>query len=59
VPCRAEHLFDYMEGCLARGFNKSGAVLQDLVNELGRRLDYQVENGLYQGRPNAIGFDGV
>jgi hypothetical protein len=33
--------------------------LQDVVNELGRRLDYNVENGLYQGRSNAIGFDGL
>jgi hypothetical protein len=32
---------------------------QDIVNELGRRLDYEVENGLYQGRPSAIGFDGI
>jgi hypothetical protein len=33
--------------------------LQDLVNELGRRLDYVVENGLYQGGSNKIGFDGL
>lgn len=29
------------------------------MNELGRRLDFDVENGLYQGRRNAIGFDGI
>lgn len=29
------------------------------MNELGRRLDYTIENGLYQGRTNAIGFDGL
>ena len=34
-------------------------VLQDLVNELGRRLDYKVTNGRYQGTTNAIGFDGL
>jgi len=34
-------------------------VLQDLVNELGRRLDYRVTNGRYQGTANAIGFDGI
>jgi hypothetical protein len=34
-------------------------VLQDLVNELGRRLDYEVSNGLYQGTVNSIGFDGL
>jgi hypothetical protein len=34
-------------------------VLQDLVNELGRRLDYDVTNGRYQGTSNSIGFDGL
>jgi hypothetical protein len=56
---RSERLFEYIDGCLTRGFSKSGAVLQDLINELGRRLDYEVENGLYQGRSNAVGFDGI
>jgi hypothetical protein len=55
----SDKLFEYVDGCLTRGFNKSGAVLQDLINELGRRLDYEVENGLYQGRSNAVGFDGI
>ena len=34
-------------------------VLQDLINELGRRLDFSVENERYQGIANAVGFDGV
>ena len=34
-------------------------MLQEVVNELGRRLEFEVENGLYQGRAGAIGFDGV
>ena len=34
-------------------------MLQDIVNELGRRLDFDVDNGLYQGRKNAVGFDGI
>lgn len=55
----SEKIFEYIDGCLTRGFTKSGAVLQDLINELGRRLDYEVENGLYQGRSNAIGYDGM
>lgn len=38
---------------------KSGCVLQDLVNEFGRRLDYNVLNGLYSGKQNSIGFDGI
>jgi hypothetical protein len=49
----------YVEHCLSSGFSKSGMVLQDLINELGRRLDYKVTNGRYQGTTNAIGFDGL
>ncbi len=35
----------YAQHCLSDRFNKSGMVLQDLVNELGKRLDYDVRNG--------------
>jgi hypothetical protein len=49
----------YIEHCLSSGFTKSGSVFQDLVNELGRRLDYKVTNGRYQGTQNSIGFDGI
>src|SRR6266702_4098359 len=52
-------LFDYARHCLEKSFEKSGLVLQDIVNELGRRLDFEVENGLYQGKPKAVGFDGI
>ena len=54
-----ERLFEYARHCLESSFNKSGLVLQDIVNEFGRRLDLEVENGLYQGKRNAIGFDGI
>jgi len=56
---KSENLRKYLQTCLAPGFERSGFVLQDIVNEYGRRLDYSVENGLYQGRNNAIGFDGL
>lgn len=52
-------LFEYVETCLSQSFEKSGQALQDVINELGRRLDYSVTNGLYQGRVNAIGYDGL
>jgi hypothetical protein len=52
-------LAGYVERCLSFGFSKSGMVLQDLINELGRRLDFSVENGRYQGTTNAVGFDGL
>lgn len=47
----------YAQHCLSNRFNKSGMVLQDLVNELGKRLDYDVRNGRYQGTASTIGFD--
>ena len=52
-------LAEYALHCLTHSFNKSGLVLQDLVNELGRRLDYVVVNGRYQGTSNSIGYDGL
>jgi len=54
-----ESLFDYARQCLDKSFPESGLALQDVVNELGRRLDFNVENGLYRGKPSAIGFDGI
>ena len=52
-----ECLSAYASECLSESFTSSGSVLQDVINELGRRLDYKVENGLYQGRVNKIGYD--
>ena len=48
-----------MDHCLSVAFPKNGMVLQDLVNELGRRLDYVATNGRYQGVQGKIGFDGL
>jgi hypothetical protein len=56
---KSNKLREYVDRCLATSFTKGGMVLQDLVNELGRRLDYEVTNGRYQGTANAIGFDGM
>ena len=55
----SDKLFDHIDHCLSSSFNCSGYVLQDVVNELGRRLGYNVECGLYRGKTNAINFDGV
>lgn len=49
----------YANHCLSSPFDKSGFVLQDIVNELGRRLEYGVVDGRYQGVSNAVGFDGL
>jgi hypothetical protein len=56
---KSEKLATYVEACLLSLFEKSGLVLQDLINELGRRLDYEVTNGLYQGNATSIGYDGI
>jgi hypothetical protein len=55
----SEKLAEYIDTCLTAHFPNSGRVLQDLINELGRRLDYKVTNGRYQGTVNAIGYDGI
>jgi hypothetical protein len=55
----SEQLAIYARHCLTDSFPKSGLVLQDVVNELGRRLDYKVANGRYQGVAGGIGFDGI
>jgi hypothetical protein len=54
-----EKLRRYTNETLAKTFPESGFVLQDLVNELGRRLGYVVENGRYRGVVNQIGHDGL
>lgn len=57
--CNAERLSADAKYCLENKFDKGGFVLQDVINEIGRRLGYAVKNGLYQGRSNAIGYDGI
>lgn len=54
-----ETLADHVERCLTYSFAAGGLVLQDLVNEVGRRLDYTVINGRYRGVVGQIGFDGI
>lgn len=55
----SEKLAEYANFCLTDSFDKSGETLQDVVNELGRRLDYNVKNGRYQGVSNEVGNDGL
>jgi hypothetical protein len=49
----------YVQQCLDESFESGGLVLQDLVNELGARLGCSVVHGLYRGKVNAVGFDGI
>lgn len=55
----ADVLASYADTCLNDGFPGSGQVLQDIVNEIGRRLGFQVINGRYQGVKGEVGFDGI
>lgn len=55
----AEKLADYARECLDEPFTDSGMVLQDVVNELGRRLEFEVQGGRYRGVTGGIGFDGI
>jgi hypothetical protein len=48
------YLLEAMEGT-ERYHNRA---LQDLVNNIGRRLGFEVEYGVYQGRSDTIGYDG-
>ena len=49
----------YISECLNNPFPHSGLVLQDLVNEVGRRLGFSIEPGYYRGGGSKIGFDGI
>jgi len=55
----ADVLANYADTCLNDGFQGSGQVLQDVVNEIGRRLGFQVTNGRYQGVRGEVGYDGI
>ena len=54
-----EYLVKYANECLDNKFDDSGLVLQDIINQAGKRLDFKVEYGLYQGSKNTIGYDGI
>lgn len=52
-------LVKYAEECLDKSFQDSGLALQDIVNEIGSRLGFQVTHGLYRGNRTDIGYDGI
>lgn len=55
----SDFLARYAGECLASSFNESGQALQDIVNQVGRRLGFEVTHGRYRGTPNHVGFDGL
>ena len=52
-------LIKYAEECLSDSFSGSGLALQDTVNEIGRRLGFEVRHGRYRGVTGQPGFDGL
>lgn len=56
-----ELLFEYIAQCFDKEhvFENRGFALQDMVNECGRRLGFDVRFGVYQGRRGKNGCDGV
>lgn len=57
IPSDKLKLFAYQ--CLNDSFKDSGFALQDVINQFGKRLGFGIEQGLYRGRRNEIGFDGI
>jgi len=55
----SEFLVAYADHCLQHSFSDSGLALQEVVNEVGSRLDAEVTPGRYRGTVNQVGFDGL
>jgi hypothetical protein len=53
------YLTQYLDQCLESAFSDSGLVLQDLVNQIGRRLGFKVTDGRYRGSAGHVGCDGI
>jgi len=49
----------YADECLQTSFADSGLALQDIVNEIGRRLDFTLTHGRYRGTSSHVGHDGI
>ncbi|MBS0266286.1 MAG: hypothetical protein JSS02_30430 [Planctomycetes bacterium] len=54
----SEIIGQWVESCLEDRFSDFGFVLQDIVNEMGRRLAFDVTHGVYRGHSNE-GYDGI
>jgi hypothetical protein len=49
----------FADSCLLEKFDDGGLALQDIINQIGIRLGFSAEHGLYRGKQNNIGFDGI
>jgi len=55
----SQKLEEYAHQCLESSFDGSGLILQDIVNQIGRRLGFKVQYGRYRGKPGQGAFDGL
>jgi hypothetical protein len=55
----SEKLSQFTNECLSDSFKDCGFALQELINQYGERLGFSVDHGLYRGKKNAIGHDGI
>ena len=56
----SDKLAEYAGECLSESFDEGGLVLRDVVNEVGRRLEFDVEDGRYRsGGRSDVAFDGI
>jgi hypothetical protein len=49
----------YADECIKESFEHSGLALQDIINQVGKRLGFAVTYGRYRGTSAHIGFDGL
>ena len=54
--CPIDQLGIYTNQMVAEA--SDGKIFQDIVNTIGKKIGFDVVHGLYQGKKNAIGFDG-
>jgi hypothetical protein len=57
----SRYLQRYAEECLINSYKDGGLILQDIINQIGIRLGFNVEDGLYRGtrNKNNVGYDGI
>ena len=53
----SKFLVRYADECLNQVFDGNGFALQDVINEVGRRLSFKVEYGRYRGTQASEGSD--
>ena len=49
----------YADQCMKNSFTDSGLALQDIINQVGNRLGFEVSYGRYRGAQKHIGYDGL